>query len=163
MHNLRASLDHVAWQLATKQSGTPSTGTEFPIFRDSREYHARDRRRRPTPWSGLYKVRGMAPAAQTLIESLQPYHTPKPDLTGLWVVHTLDIIGKHRVIKLVTVTQREAEWTIGTIDGSECPPPRLEMFPLVPFEHDAVVCIVHINPPNPKGKVDLDGLARSDD
>ena len=32
IHNLRAALDYLAWQLVIAHGGTPNSGTQFPVF-----------------------------------------------------------------------------------------------------------------------------------
>ncbi len=98
-HSLRTALDQLAHVLASPAGGgDPPAGTEFAIFADSVDYMALDKKTgKPRRGSGLYKVRGIPPAAQAVIESLQPYHrVHDPKGHDLWMVHELDIIDKHR-------------------------------------------------------------------
>lgn len=85
MHHLRSSLNHLVWQLS---DGQHTTSTEFPIFKDKREYKARVGR----------KVKFITdPKVLALIERAQPYKrawTKDP----LWLVQHLDIVDKHHVL-----------------------------------------------------------------
>lgn len=149
VHNLRASLDHIAWQLALKKSCTPSFGTEYPVFKSRDDYFAKNRR------GGPWKIRCIDAAAQTVIEKTQPYNAPNPALSGLWVVHTLDITDKHQIIPVLASSQRAMKFTAYT--GGHVmptpPPGGLEIFSFMPLEHDAIMAILTLNPPDPKVEV----------
>ena len=93
VHNLRSALDHLAFQLALVHTPmmTPKEETriEFPIYKDSTLFNT----------EGLRKIDKLSPAAQNEIKSLQPYHRGKDaELHFLWLVHSADIIDKHRQI-----------------------------------------------------------------
>jgi hypothetical protein len=88
LHNLRASLDHLAWQLVLAASGTPTKDTCFPIFDSDSKYK-----------SGVSpKVKGMSKASIKAIDELKPY---KGGNDLLWQLHRLENVDKHRV--LITV------------------------------------------------------------
>jgi hypothetical protein len=61
LHNIRASLDYLAWELVIANNSTPSTKTAFPIFDTERKYKKRDAR----------MTAGMPGRAITLMEELQ--------------------------------------------------------------------------------------------
>jgi len=66
-NNLRASLDFITWELATKNlsgSNTPRSGVSFPIFDDPTMYKRESNR----------KVRDVLPATIPIIEGMQPYN-----------------------------------------------------------------------------------------
>jgi hypothetical protein len=111
LHNMRSALDHLAWELCIVHSGEGLPGTEFPIFTDAKKFNHRGRKGDPTQGSGLFKIRGIAPEAQTVIERLQPYNAPhvtqdgpvtrffkSPGMRPLWQLHELSNIDKHRTI-----------------------------------------------------------------
>jgi hypothetical protein len=89
---LRASLDHLVWQLA--QANKPShypEGTEFPIMDAPNGKRLRDSTRR------------VATEARRMIETFQPYYGRQHDMAAirshlLWRLNTLCIIDKHRRI-----------------------------------------------------------------
>lgn len=88
LFNLRAALDHLAYQLAWV-NGTRDTkvlrGTYFPIFDDATRYKA-----------GAYvKVQGMSQAAINAIDATKPY---KGGNDTLWKLHRLNNIDKHRFL-----------------------------------------------------------------
>ena len=64
LHNLRSSLDHLAWQMVLANDGTPKSGiggTQFPILK----------KRGKTP---IKIAGGVAAEVADLIEKLQPYN-----------------------------------------------------------------------------------------
>jgi hypothetical protein len=86
VHNLRAALDHLAWQLDSK----PDSGTAFPI-----------RLQAPNDWPPACVAR-MDPEAQVIIDAVQPHWE---ELAGrvpmrhpLAAIHALDIDDKHKVL-----------------------------------------------------------------
>jgi hypothetical protein len=91
VHNLRASLDHLAMALA--KAVTPAMtekqirGSEFPISDEN-----------PIATDLMDKKIGcVAPAARIIIEALQPHHRGnKYRDDPLWQIHELDRIDKHR-------------------------------------------------------------------
>jgi hypothetical protein len=112
----RSGLDQLAYALAVAHSGPlPSEiaeASEFPIFGDesktgalgtgSARFHQASKSGIPVPASGLAKIQGIAPAAQAIIEGLQPYHrgTDFRD-DALWRLHELSRIDKHRLVHVV--------------------------------------------------------------
>ena len=112
----RSALDHPAFELATTfTSPLPDEfekRSEFPIFgdQDGKGSGRFDERRskgaqagNPTPTSGLAKVAGMDPAAQAVIEGLQPYHRGNTfEDDPLWRLHELNRIDKHRLLHVAT-------------------------------------------------------------
>lgn len=73
VHNLRATLDNIAWGLVSTYR-TPTWGTAFPICRTARRWQER----------ALPKLAGIDQRAIDLIESLQPYHAS--DRKNHWLV-----------------------------------------------------------------------------
>jgi hypothetical protein len=90
VHNLRAALDYLAWQLVIANGQTPkagSNGTQFPIYN-------------PSPKTKTHQgvIQGISPGAQKVLDSLKPYRGGNDDL---WNLHQLDISDKHKLL-LVT-------------------------------------------------------------
>jgi hypothetical protein len=100
LHNMRSSLDHLAWQLALKD-GEPPGYTAFPIFRNREDAIRTDASGNPRRGSALYKIAGIRdPLARDAIESVQPYKSPDgPDGHPLWILQTLNNADKHRIIQ----------------------------------------------------------------
>jgi len=89
VHQLRSSLDHLVYQLARINGCSTPKKTEFPIYHAAQKFEADGRR----------KIQLLAPAAQTIIEALQPYHRGNLfESDPLYQLHQLDLIDKHRTI-----------------------------------------------------------------
>jgi hypothetical protein len=88
INNLRASLDHLAYQLVIVGGGTPTKNTYFPISEDAAKYK--------TDSPG--KVKGMRQDAIDAITAAKPY---KGGNETLWLIHRLNNIDKHRTILTV--------------------------------------------------------------
>lgn len=90
IHNLRSSLDHLAYQLAC--AGTPeaepSRFVSFPIFEDAVKYES----------GKASRVVGMRPNAVCAIDVLKPYRGGNE---LLWRLHDLSNIEKHRLVVTV--------------------------------------------------------------
>ena len=92
LHNLRGTLDHLAYTLAERYTGSPlpddiAKHSEFPIFRTLEQ----ERIQR--------KIRGMHPDAQAIIEQLQPYQAGADWAKDpLWMLHELSNLDKHRLL-----------------------------------------------------------------
>lgn len=101
-YNMRASLDQLAYILATPPSGgDPPKGTEFPIFKDRPRFFTTITKGKwkgyPAPGSGIYKFRGMGDKPKTIIKWLQPYRRINdPKGHPLWVIHDMGIGDRHR-------------------------------------------------------------------
>ena len=116
LQGLRSGLDHLAYALATAHTQPlPDEWaelSEFPIFGDeskagtpgtgSARFHQASKGGVPVPASGLAKIQGIAPAAQAIIEGLQPYHRGADYRDDpLWRLHELSRIDKHRLVHVV--------------------------------------------------------------
>ena len=103
VHNLRTSLDHLAYVLVEKDRGRPLTedeakGTFFPIVRDTKQ--------KSTP----NLVGGVDHAIRAALDEVQPNKAGDPAEHELAVLHELDRIDKHR--RLLVVVE-------GTVDNIE--------------------------------------------
>jgi hypothetical protein len=107
LHNMRSALDNLAFALACSFTAPlpndVAKASEFPIFGDKDgQGHAifseTTSKGDPTRRSGLHKIQGWDPRAQTEVERLQPYHRgPSYEDDPLWILHELDRINKHRL------------------------------------------------------------------
>jgi hypothetical protein len=90
LYNLRSALDHLAWSLAGAHA---DRRTAFPIFPEASGFLNR----------GREKLHDMPTAAQTIIESLQPYkgRHGSPEDAPLWLLQRLHIEDKHHPLNLV--------------------------------------------------------------
>lgn len=100
IHNLRSSLDHLAYQLVYVNGAAHTKQTAFPIWDGAAEYKAQRARR----------VKGMAQGAIDAIDATEPYQNGKG--AGLWVLHHLDIADKHHALLTPLINVTEASFTI---------------------------------------------------
>ncbi len=95
VHNLRSSLDYVAWQLVIANGGVPDDNTAFPIW---------DRK----PRDGVFAPKscaGMSKDALALIEGMQPYQAgDRARQHVLWFVRELSNTDKHRTLNLTAAS-----------------------------------------------------------
>jgi hypothetical protein len=94
LHNLRASLDNMVYELAVEYTGIHplpervAQGLEFPIF-GNRTMKPNECRR---------KIGYLDPGAQAIIKELQPYRRGEEYASDpLWKLHKLSNVDKHRV------------------------------------------------------------------
>jgi hypothetical protein len=88
VHNLRTSLDHLAWQLVEANGNTPKIGvggTQFPIYDSPSKLKT----------GGVAEIQGITSDAQKLVNSIKPY---KGGCDDLWILHELDLMDKHRLL-----------------------------------------------------------------
>jgi hypothetical protein len=102
VHNLRAALDYLVWELVPEsaRTGKGATAIEFPIFTDPTRYAA----------EAPKKIGSLPPKAQAVIETLQPFAGPNrkpwypdwqdPALEPLAFLYELDKWDKHRSLNL---------------------------------------------------------------
>jgi hypothetical protein len=94
LHNMRSALDNLVYDLARSHRGDPLSkniagGSQFPIFKDRDQFLGK----------GMDQIRGIAPAAKTIIEGLQPYHRgEKFAYHRLWMLRELSNADKHRLL-----------------------------------------------------------------
>jgi hypothetical protein len=89
VHNLRSSLDYMAWRLAG--ADRDDRDTMFIICDTPGAFEKRK-----------WRLERLSDKAFDFIDGLQPYQRPKPHLNRLWALEELDIGDKH---KLLAVTQ----------------------------------------------------------
>ena len=88
VHNLRGSLDNLAWRLAVVSTNKSSDRVSFPIC-ETNDSKARKTIKRC--------AEGIAPEAVAILESLQPYHEVRGYTNShLWRLNKLWNIDKHR-------------------------------------------------------------------
>ena len=116
IHNLRSALDHLAYALclAHSPSGTPPSGTEFPIFADEDLFDQTAR------GGGLYKIRGMSGEVQKAVRQLQPFqHGAAAKSQSLWLLHEMSNIDKHRYLHLSVIGQPGFAFFVARIYGHQ--------------------------------------------
>ena len=87
IHNLRAALDHMIWELVSRCNGTPTGELYFPVC----ETRAKLKK---AINNGQIKVLG-ADIADLILNYIKPY---KRGNNLLFALHSLDIIDKHRLL-----------------------------------------------------------------
>lgn len=98
IHNLRSSLDYIAYAMVWANGEQPTRDTCFPIGDPAKKY---------TPSFAKRAIHGMGVGAQKEIGRVQPCNTG--DRT-LWNLHCLDIEDKHRL--LVTAQFAAEAWGV---------------------------------------------------
>jgi hypothetical protein len=103
IHNLRASLDHLAWQTIIAAGGQPSDNTNFPIL-DVPPTPDRFGRSRPQIPPGI------STKLREILDEMQPYKRTNPATHELFVIHHLDIGDKHRQLLVAIVGVTSLAW-----------------------------------------------------
>ena len=106
IHNARAALDHVVYELSAMCCSDP-TDTAFPLIHKPSDWDSRDKRGRLVKSCGEHKTR-LTGKAQAVIKRLQPMNGldfTKPDrdtMTRRKLVdlHDLDILDKHKKLNV---------------------------------------------------------------
>jgi len=94
IHNLRSSLDHLVWQLASKPLGTgASFVNEFPIYDTLTDFKK----------NSAQKLRGVSAPTRTLIQNIKPYSGGGRVGDNLVILNRLSRFDKHRVLNLVAI------------------------------------------------------------
>ena len=107
LHNLRGAIDHLAFTLMRHYTHSPSEemmkGSQFPIFGDElRKGVAALEKDRSGDFTRM--IGGIAPGAQTIIKSLQPYRRGDQYASHpLWILQELSNIDKHRLLLVSSV------------------------------------------------------------
>lgn len=98
LQNMRAALEHLAWELVVVGDGNPGSKTGFPIFKDDPFA--------PGANSGLTrsftnKVSGMPEEAIAILKGLQPHLGDDPEHELLWLLNDYSNIDRHQTLNLV--------------------------------------------------------------
>lgn len=108
VHNLRAALDLVYWQLVEVNGKTPNTDDAFRISDSETAFNN----------GAVPKIRRRAgaKALEIIRDTVKPY---KGGNNALWALHKLDIIDKHRLLLVVASANPHI---VISIQGSEGAP-----------------------------------------
>ncbi|MCA1706525.1 MAG: hypothetical protein LC808_25970 [Actinobacteria bacterium] len=112
VHNLRASLDHLAWQLVLANGGVPREGprgTHFPILTKLRQDGTKP---------AVIVAGGVSTKALTRIDAVQPFHRRDAEKHPLAILSRLDNIDKHRSLLLSTAQSVRTQAYLSSADGS---------------------------------------------
>lgn len=112
IHNLRVSLDYLAWQLVKATGGSPRTGshgTAFPILKVQ-----------PSTDSRIGDLPQIAPGVpgevRKLLDEIQPYKRTKPAFHELAILNSLDNRDKHHELLMAVIGNEAAG---GFLRGAE--------------------------------------------
>ena len=173
LHNLRSALDNLAYSLASAYTQPLSQkiadASEFPIFGDEDRqgntgvggslFNQRDRRGNPARGSGLSKIEGWDPGAQTVVEGLQPYKQGKDFRTDpLWILHELDRLDKHRLLHTTVAAAAGTLWDISAFRNIRCIGPGFVESCSTTIETDTSIgriCGVHLIDPSSEMHVEI--------
>ena len=123
IHDLRSALDQVVYWLTVDWTGKPAKWSMFPVYTKRAAFYQRDRK--TGDWSssgGMYKIRGIGPGPQALIEALQPY----PQRCGRRVCRDVRTINdlwnqdKHRLVHLWGLRFREPQLGVTPSLDADC-------------------------------------------
>lgn len=114
LHNLRSSLDHLAYALATAYTNPlPSDiadASQFPIVGDVNRKGESGQGPKMFA-SQASRIRGIHPTAQQVIEGLQPYKKGKEfDNHPLWHLNRLSNLDKHRLPLVCAAARAGFTW-----------------------------------------------------
>jgi hypothetical protein len=127
LHNLRAALDYLAWQLVLASDGKPDRNTYFPI-RKSRPNTKPDQHGIDLP-----DIRpGLNLDIRQVLDKVQPYHRSDPGHHQLALLHDADIADKHHALLVTTGIDIGSTFWVGGFE------PR--WFGTGPFEDGADMC-----------------------
>lgn len=90
VHNLRSTLDHLAYTVTVANGGIPNSQTCFPIFDSGKAYTDMSRKKLP----------GLTPYILDAFDRLQPYRGGFGHWA--WQLHRLDIVDKHRLLLTIS-------------------------------------------------------------
>lgn len=106
VHHMRSSLDHLIHALVIHNGVTPTFQHQFPICSTEKGFKQACERG---------QIKGVSANARRLIRSVQPFTSPSPDDTVLYVVSQYDNADKHRLLVVVTaIADLGQTVTIGT-------------------------------------------------
>lgn len=114
VHNLRCSLDHLAWQLVLENGGTPTKRTFFPIKPDEQTFHAQAPK----------DLHGVSTQTYGLIKAMKPWSGGDDHL---WRLHQLDVEDKHKLLITIGAAHRNVVLTFQPppFPGNGSPPPAI--------------------------------------
>jgi hypothetical protein len=106
-----AALDNAIHSLTVSHTGHELPKTAFPIFIDEDRFNR----------EGRPKMRGISPACQTVVETVQPFRKLEPEANYLWAIQERWNANKHQALPLLEVW-REAKNTMISAGGKGVEP-----------------------------------------
>jgi hypothetical protein len=105
LHNLRSTLDHLAYSLVVAAGGKPNRCTSFPIGELAKDFKGLAKRNVPDLREACYNI----------LDRIQPYKGGMGH--QLWQLHKLDIVDKHRLLLTVSSVPVGRSMTPSERDG----------------------------------------------
>ena len=140
VQNIRAALEHLAYELSTPAGRR--RGTAFPIFDDERGFRA----------GGERKIATIESDERRLIERVQPYNAAKVAANDpLAVLRKLSNLDKHRLLVTTVAAVSEQETWVGSDNAEIC----FTFFETGPVKHDAKIVVVTATPKDPAVKMNV--------
>ncbi|HEV2032922.1 MAG TPA: hypothetical protein VIR57_24245 [Chloroflexota bacterium] len=101
--SLRSALDHEVYSLSAASHGSQwadRANTAFPLAPNEHVFRSQGRK----------QIRGLSSAAQTLVETLQPFQQPQHPIVPLLVfVHDVARVDRHRLLNLAALQPRSVQ------------------------------------------------------
>jgi hypothetical protein len=92
--NLRSTLDYLVWQLVFLGGRKPGRQSAFPVVEREKDW----------PVQGGGALKGVPEQWAALIEAMQPFHRPDPDLHPLAILEHVNNLTKHRFLPAAVLT-----------------------------------------------------------
>ena len=118
IHNLRASLDHLACDLV-RLNGNTAEGTYFPFAKDADGLETQIKE----------KIKGASPEIHQIIRALKPYKRENGGNAALRALHDLDIADKHVALTPMLSTVGLNDVVIVNDNGFFFGPFTIQIFP----------------------------------
>lgn len=141
LHNWRAALDNLAWQLVKLNNRKPGGHTGFPVSTNPDDFtkHVKP------------KLRGMADRHKKAIIDLQPYPgRDHPEIRALRWIHTLARDDRHRALHVTFASPAQVEMPFDFINDRPGPPASVDVRFLAKgkrLEHGTPLAQVRVHSP----------------
>ena len=130
VHNIRAALDYIAWELAGRNPS--DRATQFPIFDSQGEWDkSASRRIRCLPLPPIQ--------IRTLIYKLQPLHARNPSQTPLSALRQLDDSDKHQLLTVTAAMQERISVEFSTSIRDWVAEPAITVRPRVTLKEGTIL------------------------
>jgi hypothetical protein len=143
VHNIRASLDYVAWQLAGARQS--DTATMFPIFETQEGWlHKRAVERR-----ALFPE-----CVKAMLFEMQPFRTPDPRNAALNWIRLLDDSDKHKLLPVIVASQDRLSFHFKNLPIDDLGVPTLHVFSDCSLTYNAVLATISVEGGPPDVEMD---------
>lgn len=144
IHNLRATLDNIMWELGRAVRDPPPDNLDFPVCWTEQKWR-----------DASAKLAAIPMIAHDVVRRAQPYPTPEPDRaeTPLYVLNRLWNEDKHRapaIVLAVATGRARVHLTNPTAGHSGLAPPDIKHGP---FEHEREIARARMREPYPEADI----------